>query len=242
MRRSAATLGLLAAASLINGPASLGAQTDTAHTSAPRTARHHTCFRAQPLAACDAWVPLTVTGAARTTGTSHARFSPSGVTSARERDLREYGALGVGYMVNRDSTHAVGGLFEVGSSESGVRLALKAKRQRWLSKRWAVSESFGVLTAQQMNVATDGTTQAYGFTGDVGIDFLDQIGVVVSGDVARGSGHQSAALHAGVRAGSYTALAAAAATAVVGIAVGSSLGHGGLLSGCCSGLLTQRTR
>jgi hypothetical protein len=157
---------------------------------------------------------------------AHAVDSPFGYAPGDEIDLRDFGAVDVGYMLNRDSSDAIGGLIEAGTGGFDKRFALKAKGQRWFSPSWTVSASVGLLSAQQQAAATDRTTHAYGATADVGVDFDDQLGVVVTGDVTRQAAHEATALRVGVRGGSYTALWEAAIFAFVDITIISPLVHG----------------
>lgn len=167
-----------------------------------------------------------ITTVVRLGHTSHAVDSPFGYAPGDQIDFRDFGAVDVGYMLNRDSSDAIGGLIEAGTGGFDKRLALKARGQHWLSPSWTVSTSVGLLSAQQQAVAADRTTHAYGATADVGVDVEDQIGVVVTGDVTRQSGQQATALRVGVRGGSYTALWEAAFFAFVDIAIISPLVHG----------------
>jgi hypothetical protein len=169
-----------------------------------------------------------ITTVFRVGNASHPVDSPFGYAPRNELDFRQLGAWGIGYMRNLDSSDAIGGLIEAGTAGFDKRLTLKMRGQRWLSPSWAVSASVGPLSAQQQAVGADGTTQAYGATADVGVDFADQVGVVVTGDVTRQSAHQSAALRVGVRGSSYTALLDAAIFAFLGISITSPLVHGHL--------------
>jgi len=175
---------------------------------------------------CRAWIPFMVTTVVRIGHTSHALDSPFGYAPGNEIDFRDFGAFDVGYMLNRDSSDAVGGMIEVGTGGFDKRVALKARGQHWLSPSWTVSASVGMLSAQQQAATTDRTAYAYGATADIGVDFEDQMGVVITGDVTHQSAHQATALRVGVRAGSYTALWEAALFAIVDIAIVSPLVHG----------------
>lgn len=221
----------LAVAYLIPVPAVLSAQGDSttpAHPAQPAAqpiAPRAMCFRARPVATCRAWIPFTVTMVVRVGHTSHGVDSPFGYAPGDEIDFRDLGAVDVGYMRNRDSSDAIGGLIEVGTGGFDKRFALKARGQHWLSPSWAVNASVGLLTAQQRVVAGDRTTQAHGATADLGVDVEDQVGIVVTGDVTRQSGHQATALRVGVRSGSYTALWEAAFLAFIDITIISPLVH-----------------
>jgi hypothetical protein len=148
----------LAVACLISVPGVLTAQADStaaahaAQAAAQHIARRTTCFRARPLAACRAWIPFEITTVVRLGTTSHAVDSPFGYAPGDEIDFRDFGAVDVGYMLNRDSSNAIGGLIEAGTGGFDKRLALKARGQHWLSPVWAVSASAGVLSAQQREV------------------------------------------------------------------------------------------
>ena len=140
----------LAAACLISVPGVLGAQADStavAQAPAPHIAQRTTCFRARPLAECRTWIPFMITTVFRLGHTSHAVDSPFGYAPGNEDDFRQLGAWGIGYMRNRDSGDAIGGLIEAGTAGFDKRLALKMRGQRWLSPSWTVSTSVGLLSA-----------------------------------------------------------------------------------------------
>lgn len=185
------------------------------------------CLRAQALAACHAWVPFEITAVGRLAGKSHPRFSPVGRSLDQVADLREYLAWDIGYMVNRDSSHGLGGSLQIGGGESGVRIVAKVRRRTWFGSKSTWDAAAGVLTAQQIDVATNGTTQAYGLTAETGFGMRDLLSVVASGDVTRGAGHQAAALHAGVRLGSNASLAGTALAALAVYGLYRSLRSGG---------------
>jgi len=219
----------LVVACLMPVPGMLAAQVDStaaARAATPHITRRKTCFRARPIATCRAWIPFTITTVVRLGHASHAVDSPFGYAPGDQIDFRDFGAVDVGYMLNRDSSDAIGALIEAGTGGLDKRFALKAKGQHWLSPSWTVSASGGLLSAQQQAVAADHTTRAYGATGDIAVDFEDQMGVVVSGDVTRQATHQATALRVGVRGGSYTALWEAAFFAFIDIAIISPLVHG----------------
>ena len=161
---------LLGVACLTPVPGALRAQTDSmaaVHAAWPdseRVVQRRTCFRAQPLAACRAWIPFTIAIVVRLGSTSPAVDSPFGYAPGNELDFRQFGAIDIGYMVNRDSSHAIGGMIEAGSLGFDKRVALKAQRQQWLSRSWSASAGLGVVRAQQQSVARNRTTQAYGAT------------------------------------------------------------------------------
>jgi hypothetical protein len=167
----------LAVAWLILLPGGLSSQADStvgahdAHAVAQHITQRTMCFQARPLAACRAWIPFTLTLVARLGNSSRAVDSPYGYAPGNELDFRQFGAWDVGYMRNRDSSDAIGGLIEAGTRGFDKRFALKARGQHWLSPSWAVSASVGPLSAKQQAVTADRTTQAYGATADVGVDF-----------------------------------------------------------------------
>jgi len=159
-------------------------------------------------------------------GPRHQVDSPFGYQPGDQLDFRNFGAVDVGYMRNLDSNDAMGALIEAGTGGFDKRFALKARGQHWLSSSWTASASVGLLSAQQQAVGADRTTHAYGATADVGVDFEDQLGVVLTGDVTRQAAHQETALRVGVRGGSYTALWEAAFVTFIDITIISPLVHG----------------
>lgn len=162
-----------------------------------------TCFRAQPLAACRAWIPFNLTTVFRLAPLGHQVDAPFGYAPGDDGDIRAFGAVDIGYMRNRDSSDAIGALIEAGTGGIDKRLALKVRAQRWLMPCSAVSASFGLVRAKQQVLTTDRTTQAFGATADLGVDFGDLFGILVTGDVTRQGSRSSTALRAGLRADSY---------------------------------------
>ena len=144
----------------------------------------------------------------RLEGSSHP-FAVDDNVTLRNRDLREYAAGGIGYMRNVDTTHAVGGIFSVGGSETGVRIALEGRRRTWLNHGIASLDlGGGLLTAQQQDVGRGGTSQTYGVTAHAALGVVDVVGVMLAADLVQGQGHTSHAIHAGVQLDSWGGLAA----------------------------------
>lgn len=181
------------------------------------------CFRGQPLPKCDGWLVLEARLMQRVEGSSHP-FDVNTNLPLRTRDLREYAAGGIGYMRNVDTTQAVGGIFSVGGSETGVRIALEGRRRTWLNHGLASFDvGGGVLTAQQQDVGHPGTSQAYGVTGHAALGVVDVVGVMLAADLVRGQGHTSHAIHVGVQLDSWGGVAAGLVTIAGAILIGLAL-------------------
>jgi hypothetical protein len=189
-------------------------------------AQSATCFRARPLAECRGWVPFAIDLVVRVGSTSPSVDSPYGYAPGNELDFGQFGAFDIGYMRNRDSTHAIGGLLEVGTNGVDDRLALKMRRQQWLSRSLAASAGIGVVRAEQQIASANGTTYAYGVTGDIGLDVGDDRGVFLSGDLTQQAGrHPVAALRVGLRNDSYAAVAVTALLALLDVTILSPSAH-----------------
>jgi hypothetical protein len=173
------------------------------------------CLRGHPLRACRSYLVFEVTGAKDVISTSHQVFLDPAIPVFTEADIGSYLAWTVGGMVNRDSTHALGATLQAGLISEGVRAALQGRWRTWVADDAAFDVTVGILSTPQ-NAAHVGTATAYGLTAESAFSVGDQVSAFVSGDLVRSRSHTSAALHAGGRFGSYTAMVA---TALMGVIV-----------------------
>jgi hypothetical protein len=179
------------------------------------------CFRGQPLPKCRAFALTELTGALRVAGTSY-----TDRLGVRSRDLSEWFSLGIGYMRNRDSVHAIGMLFEAGGSDGGNRFTATLRRRTWLTTHVSSDFSAGPLIAQQRSSDVSGTATGYGITAQAAIGAGDLVGLLVSADAIHVQNRNATALHIGARLGSYAAIGASAATLAATFALLSVLGGG----------------
>jgi hypothetical protein len=109
-------------------------------------------------------------------------------------------------MVNRDSIHADGGMLELGFSSSGARVAAKVRHRRWFGGTDLVDLTAGILGAEERDV--HGQRATYGVTADAALGKGDVLALTLGGDLtsplSRARSH--AAIHVGVRLGSYATL------------------------------------
>ena len=152
------------------------------------------------------------------------------------RDLPSYvsGALGYVHVVN--SNTAVGAVGELGfanSSELGNthRFAATVRVRRWLG---AVVLDVGagplgveVLTLSPYGDCCTDKVRSYGATLETALSYKGWAGLTLGVDAIHGAGRTSTGLHAGVRVGSYGAVATAVVTAALGAFVWYGLAHSG---------------
>ena len=169
------------------------------------------CFRGRPLPRCRAfWL---------TEMSFQRRIAGSGEGSTR--DLHGHLGWELGGMVNLDSTRAVGGTVMVGTGESGARVAVKGRARRWFDPSGGTLDiSAGAVRVVVSPGERRSAAPGYGLTGDVALGWGDLGAVTLGADLVRSRGELAGAAYAGVRLGSWPALAASAATVViVGLAI-----------------------
>jgi hypothetical protein len=209
------------------GPTRLVAQAPSGTVSSPAVAPSSPgfCYRPQRLPRCDSYLVFELTGTRRLGGTHSFRDCPP-PTSCPEEDLKPYLAWDIGWMTNRDSTHSQGVSFEVGGSEEGTRLALRARRRLWLQHQVVMDLGAGPLMSQYQAFDRTGTKPSYGLTGEAGVG-IARIGVLaVSADVTKRPNHAAVGLHAGARTEGLPAGFASLVVSVLSVALVLALREG----------------
>ena len=137
-------------------------------------------------------------------------FSPTETADARSRSpSRSTSWVGwdVGYMTNRDSTHAIGWSLHAGGSGGGTRLAAKARRRTWVTIDNVRSQRRSPDRAEQA-ADLSGTKSGYCLTAETAIGAYDLAGVMLDADVTRVQSRNAAAIYVGDRLGSHAAVGA----------------------------------
>jgi hypothetical protein len=184
------------------------------------------CFRGRPLKRCHAFAIFEGTLAKRVVGTSRSEplFTDSN-TRIRIDELPSHVSWNLGAMVNRDSSHAIGGMFELGVADPGWRVAIKARRRVWTPEGDSFDLSAGPIVLQETTHIA-GTANAYGITADAAIGTSDVLGVTLGTDVVwLSSGRPRAAIHGGLRLGSYATVAATTVYIAGAALIASTFGH-----------------
>jgi hypothetical protein len=174
------------------------------------------CFRGRPAPRCRSFWLTEVGVYARVAGTGFtSRITPE--PSARHH-LGTHVTWEVGGMANRGTDRAVGATLLLGAGPNdGVRVGFKGRYRRWLGSSGAALDlSAGALRAEAMVPYPRSVAPALGLTGDVTLGWKELAAVTVRGDVLRTNDHRTvAAVYGGGRVGSYPAVVATAAGAVV---------------------------
>jgi hypothetical protein len=132
------------------------------------------------------------------------------------------GALGYVHVVGMRS--AIGAVAELGFSNTSDlgnahRVAITARARRQFTNA-AVDVGAGPLGVQVFEAGTSSCctdrTIAYGGTVETAVMYRGYVGLTAGADFINGAGRSSRAVHAGIRVGSYGAIAAAIATAAIG--------------------------
>jgi hypothetical protein len=147
----------------------------------------------------------------------------------RVRDLPGYysGALGFVHVVGPAT--AVGAVAELGFSNTSElgnahRFAATARVRRWLGDA-VLDIGAGPLGVEVFTPSRSGgdcctdKVKAYGATLETALTYKSLGGITIGADAIHGAGRTSTGLHAGVRVGSYGAVAAAVVTAALGALV-----------------------
>jgi hypothetical protein len=146
----------------------------------------------------------------------------------RVRDLPGYFSGALGYVHVVDTKTAVGPVAELGFSNTSElgnahRVALTGRVRRWLGNT-VLDVGGGPLGVEVFAPSASGDcctdkVKAYGATVEMALTYKSLGGVTLGADAIHGAGRTSAGLHAGVRVGSYGAVAAAVVTAALGALV-----------------------
>lgn len=220
--------GALFAIALPGAPA-IAQTTDTTPASpaasSPSSPRSF-CFRPTRAPRCRSYLALEMVAVGRLAGTTSTRPSCGAGPFCRQEDLRAYLGGDIGWMRNVDSTRALGVSLQIGGSEDGVRVALRARRRQWLPHHLVFDLAAGPLTAQQQPNDNTGVKQSYGFTAESGVGVSNFGTLVLAGDVTRRPGHSASALHGGARLESWPAVIGGAVVVAGLIALYSALKGG----------------
>ena len=227
MRRRTLAMLIFGASSLTAQPMSLWAQQPAAATNTgPQPTGF--CYSSNPLPACRTYLIFEMTGAVRLAGTTRPYatgplYAGCVGPGCRSEDLPSYLAWDLGMMRSVDSRYALGGSLQVGGSEDGVRLAVRARSRLFLSRNSVLDLAAGPLAVRIGNAAQPRET--YGLTADGALG-IRRIGTVVLGtDVTNDHGRMATAMHAGVRLESMPAVVASALVAAGGIMTLVALSH-----------------
>lgn len=150
------------------------------------------------------------------------------------RDLPGYysGALGYVHMIGTKT--AIGPVAELGFSNTSElgnahRVAVTGRVRRWLGDA-VLDIGAGPLGAEVFTPSPSGNcctdkVRAYGATLETALTYRGLAGITLGADAIHGAGRTSTGLHAGVRVGSYGAVATAVVTAALGALVWYGLAH-----------------
>ena len=141
------------------------------------------------------------------------------------RDLPGYFSGAFGYVHVVGPATAVGAVAELGFSNTSElgnahRVAATVRVRRWLGNA-VLDVGAGPLGAEVFIPSRTGDcctdkTRAYGATLETALTYKSLGGITIGADAIHGAGRTSTGLHAGVRVGSYGAVAAAVVTAALG--------------------------
>lgn len=190
------------------------------------------CFSPRPLSECERFLffdAALVAGLLRAPHELRPTNVQAGITFSNRNveDLSHYGAGIIGFMSNRDSTHAVGGSIEFGYDGEHPRISAKLHRRTWFTDRRSLDLSFGPKAVEVVGLDDGPTAQcigcairtwSYGVTGDMVVTERHGFGLLLGTDLIQGGGRTSAGIHAGTRMESYTAVAATILAGVLGVA------------------------
>ena len=148
-------------------------------------------------------------------------------------DLSSYFSGSLGYLQVVGDRRAVGAVVELGfSNESSLgnshRLSVVARERREIGNA-TVEASAGPLGVQAFRPTTRGSccperTLAYGGTVEGALTYRDYVGLTAGADLIHGAGRTTGALRAGVRVGSWAAVATSILLAAAAYTVISSIG------------------
>lgn len=197
----------------------IGASSLSAQTSPSRG----TCFRGRIRAACNGFVVLEASANA-SQGGSHSSVvqNPPGSDPPRTTffydDLPSYLSGSFGYVRVVDARTAIGGVVEVGFPDdlTPSRVALMARCRRQLTDA-TLDVSAGPLTVgvRQQQVTGLEAPRAFGATVETALLYHGYAGLTGGIDVIHGAGRTTAGVRAGIRTGSYAAIATTVISGVV---------------------------
>lgn len=158
-------------------------------------------------------------------------FAVNGGPITIQRTLEDFGTYGagiVGFMSNRDSTHALGASLEFGyAGAEHPRISAKLHRRTWLPSGNSFDLSAGLLAAEVPRPDDGPGSQcpsclkrawSYGITSDVALVERHGLGLMGGADFITGSGRTSLGAHAGVRTEGWAAIGATLLAGLLGAA------------------------
>lgn len=185
---------------------------------------HARCRDAHPRPACGSYFLFEFAAAGRVAGTISERTCPIQTVDCSRPALPSFFGWDIGWMRNPEAARSFGASVQIGGSEEGTRIALRARHRSWLRDDFVADVSAGPLMRQVTGRNQEGTSETYGATADLGIGRA-RLGVVTVGaDVARQFGRTELAAHAGGRVESAGVAIVSALAAIGGIVVLSALG------------------
>jgi hypothetical protein len=144
------------------------------------------------------------------------------------------GALGYVHVVGSET--AIGPVAELGFSNTSElgnahRVAVTGRVRRWMGNT-VIDVGAGPLGVEVFTPSRNGDcctdkVTAYGATLESALTYKGLVGVTLGADAIHGAGRTSTGIHAGVRVGSYGAVATAVVTAALGAFVWYGLAHSG---------------
>lgn len=192
---------------------------------------HARCRDPHSFPTCGSYFLFEFSGAGRVIGSTTERSCPFPSPDCTRPALPSWFGWDVGLMKNRGATRSLGASLQIGGSEEGTRIALRARHRSWLANDMVVDAAAGPLMTQLIGRNQEGTSQTWGATGDVGVGRARLGMVTVGADVARQLGRTEFAVHAGGRVESAGVAIVSALAAIGGLVVVAALSDGGLFSG-----------
>lgn len=183
---------------------------DTARTGAP--VPRLTCWRGQPLPACQRFVLTEIGFLRRVATTGRPVLDPNGAPypGLRDEDYDNELLVELGVMQNRGPKHAIGGVLVLGPN-----VGAKARYRRWLDTS-GVALDLGAGIVRDSRYLSSGAS----LVGDVALNFSDYGALIVRGQTSRRDGRSAFGLHAGARLGSKpAAIGGAVLTVAFGILI-----------------------
>ena len=150
------------------------------------------------------------------------------------RDLTSYYSGALGYIHVVGAKTAIGPVVELGFSNTSElgnahRVAVTGRMRRWFGDA-VLDVGAGPLGVEVFTLSRRGDcctdkVKSYGATLEAALTYKGLAGVTLGADAIHGAGRTSTGLHAGVRVGSYGAVATAVVTAALGALVWYGLAH-----------------
>jgi hypothetical protein len=213
-----ANMRTLALAVLLLTPGISSAQIDSVRREPSRL-----CWRGKPAPVCHTFWLTEVSGeyAFATTQTTYTyNYSSGNNYTVRRPDVSSRLVWTVGPMFNRGPTHALGGTISAGFVNDGSRIAVEARRRRWLNPpdAGALDLSAGVVRLNVPAFPGSSNHETYGLTGGAYFIGGDLVHVTAHGDLLLTGGRVRAGTTVGAGLGSYATAVATIVLAALTIA------------------------